>query len=179
MWNLSSVLSRNRTFVLYINIHFNLFCFWVNEKLKKAIKNEVVIHARSEIYVTRQLTEHICVANLSKYWYRQSLHNLLRIVVVYSPHTYSQSIVRKEKLNREKKKFRLISRVRVVTHIYNLFYTWIRVVCNRTEAIKMIHVGDNTWNLRIFITDLQVEKTLRVRGDLHIGGVMLRLVDPG
>lgn len=43
----------------------------------------------------------------------------------------------------------------------------------------MIHVGDNTWNLRIFITDLQVEKTLRVRGDLHIGGVMLRLVDPG
>lgn len=43
----------------------------------------------------------------------------------------------------------------------------------------MIHVGDNTWNLRIFITDLQVEKTLRVRSDLHIGGVMLKLVDPG
>lgn len=43
----------------------------------------------------------------------------------------------------------------------------------------MIHVGDNTWNLRIFITDLQVEKTLRVRGDLHIGGLMLKLVDPG
>lgn len=43
----------------------------------------------------------------------------------------------------------------------------------------MIHVGDNTWNLRIFITDLQVEKVLRVRGDLHIGGLMLKLVDPG
>lgn len=43
----------------------------------------------------------------------------------------------------------------------------------------MIHVGDGTWNLRVFITDLQVEKTLRVKGDLHIGGVMLRLVDPG
>uniref|UniRef100_U5EW14 Putative mitogen inducible protein product n=1 Tax=Corethrella appendiculata TaxID=1370023 RepID=U5EW14_9DIPT len=42
----------------------------------------------------------------------------------------------------------------------------------------MIHVGDNTWNLRVFITDLQLEKTLRVKGDLHIGGVMLRLVDP-
>uniref|UniRef100_A0A2M4A6K3 Putative mitogen inducible protein product n=1 Tax=Anopheles triannulatus TaxID=58253 RepID=A0A2M4A6K3_9DIPT len=42
----------------------------------------------------------------------------------------------------------------------------------------MIHVGDNTWNLKVFITDLQVTKTLRVRGDLHIGGVMLRLVDP-
>ncbi|CRK90171.1 CLUMA_CG003885, isoform A [Clunio marinus] len=39
----------------------------------------------------------------------------------------------------------------------------------------MIHVGDNTWNLRIIITDLQVEKTLRVKGDLHIGGVMLKL----
>lgn len=43
----------------------------------------------------------------------------------------------------------------------------------------MIHVGDNTWNLKVYITDLQVQKTLRVRGDLHIGGVMLRLVDPG
>lgn len=42
----------------------------------------------------------------------------------------------------------------------------------------MIHVGDNTWNIRVYITDLQVEKILRVRGDLHIGGVMLRLVDP-
>ena len=39
----------------------------------------------------------------------------------------------------------------------------------------MIHVGDNTWNLRVLITDLQVEKTLRVKGDLHIGGVMLKL----
>lgn len=43
----------------------------------------------------------------------------------------------------------------------------------------MIHVGDGTWNLRVLITDLQVEKTLRVKGDLHIGGVMLKLVDPG
>lgn len=43
----------------------------------------------------------------------------------------------------------------------------------------MIHVGDGTWNLRIIITDLQCEKTLRVKGDLHIGGVMLKLVDPG
>ncbi|XP_013115842.1 unc-112-related protein [Stomoxys calcitrans] len=42
----------------------------------------------------------------------------------------------------------------------------------------MIHVGENTWNLRVFITDLQVEKHLRVRGDQHIGGIMLQLVDP-
>lgn len=39
----------------------------------------------------------------------------------------------------------------------------------------MIHVGDNSWNIRVLITDLQVEKTVRVKGDLHIGGVMLKL----
>jgi len=38
-------------------------------------------------------------------------------------------------------------------------------------------VGDGGWTLTIFVTDLQVERTLRVRGDLHIGGVMIRLVD--
>ena len=39
----------------------------------------------------------------------------------------------------------------------------------------MIHVGENSWNIRVLITDLQVEKTLRVKGDTHIGGVMLKL----
>lgn len=43
----------------------------------------------------------------------------------------------------------------------------------------MIHVGDGTWNLRVFITDLRIDKTLRVKGDLHVGGVMLKLVGPG
>lgn len=38
-------------------------------------------------------------------------------------------------------------------------------------------VGDGSWNLRVFVTDLQVERSLRVKGDLHIGGVMLRLVE--
>ncbi|UYV80971.1 FERMT2 [Cordylochernes scorpioides] len=38
-------------------------------------------------------------------------------------------------------------------------------------------VGDGTWQLRLYVTDLKVERTLRVRGDLHIGGVMLRLVE--
>ncbi|KAH8380121.1 hypothetical protein KR009_009094 [Drosophila setifemur] len=42
----------------------------------------------------------------------------------------------------------------------------------------MIHVGDNSWNLRIFITDQALEKTIRVRGDQHIGAIMLQLVDP-
>jgi len=38
-------------------------------------------------------------------------------------------------------------------------------------------VGDGTWNLRVYVTDLQVERTLRVKGDVHIGGVMLKLVE--
>ncbi|EFA07132.1 unc-112-related protein isoform X1 [Tribolium castaneum] len=38
-------------------------------------------------------------------------------------------------------------------------------------------VGDGSWNLRVLVTDLQAERQLRVKSDLHIGGVMLRLVE--
>lgn len=38
-------------------------------------------------------------------------------------------------------------------------------------------VGDGSWELRVLVTDLSVERCLRVKGDLHIGGVMLRLVE--
>ena len=38
-------------------------------------------------------------------------------------------------------------------------------------------VADGSWELTVSITDVEVEKTLRVRGDLHIGGLMLRLVE--
>lgn len=37
-------------------------------------------------------------------------------------------------------------------------------------------IGDGSWTLRVYVTDLQVERSLRVKGDLHIGGVMLSLV---
>ncbi|XP_040565279.1 unc-112-related protein isoform X2 [Lepeophtheirus salmonis] len=40
-----------------------------------------------------------------------------------------------------------------------------------------IILGDGSWNLTIFVTNLQIEKNLRVRSDLHIGGLMIRLVD--
>ena len=33
------------------------------------------------------------------------------------------------------------------------------------------------WELKICVTDLQVERTIRVKSDLHIGGVMIKLVD--
>lgn len=38
-------------------------------------------------------------------------------------------------------------------------------------------VNDGSWELRIFVTDLKVEKRLRVKGDMHIGGVILKLVE--
>lgn len=38
-------------------------------------------------------------------------------------------------------------------------------------------VGDGSWTLNISVTDLDKEKTVRVTGDLHIGGVMLKLVE--
>lgn len=38
-------------------------------------------------------------------------------------------------------------------------------------------IGDGSWNLRVYVTDLQTERILRVKGDLHIGGVMLKLVE--
>ncbi|KAH0568658.1 Fermitin 2 [Cotesia glomerata] len=39
------------------------------------------------------------------------------------------------------------------------------------------HEVDGSWVLRVYVTDLQVERNLRVKGELHIGGVMLRLVE--
>ncbi|XP_014237313.1 unc-112-related protein-like isoform X1 [Trichogramma pretiosum] len=39
------------------------------------------------------------------------------------------------------------------------------------------HEIDGSWVLRIYVTDLNVERSLRVKGELHIGGVMLRLVE--
>ncbi|CAG0917340.1 unnamed protein product [Notodromas monacha] len=37
--------------------------------------------------------------------------------------------------------------------------------------------GDGSWHLKVKVTNLDLDKELRVRGDLHIGGVMLRLVE--
>lgn len=38
-------------------------------------------------------------------------------------------------------------------------------------------IGDGSWTLTIKVTDVNKERRLRVKGDLHIGGVMLRLVE--
>ncbi|GBP13411.1 Fermitin family homolog 2 [Eumeta japonica] len=38
-------------------------------------------------------------------------------------------------------------------------------------------VGDGSWNLTIYVTDMNVERTMVVKGDMHVGGVMLKLVE--
>lgn len=38
-------------------------------------------------------------------------------------------------------------------------------------------IPEPSWDLRVFVPDLQVERTLRVKGDMHIGGIMLKLVE--
>jgi len=35
--------------------------------------------------------------------------------------------------------------------------------------------ADGSWDLTILVTDLSVEKTIRTRGDLHVGGLMLKI----
>jgi len=37
--------------------------------------------------------------------------------------------------------------------------------------------ADGSWDLTVFITDMNIENTVRVRGDLHVGGLMLKLVN--
>ena len=40
-----------------------------------------------------------------------------------------------------------------------------------------VRVGDGSWNLNVLVTTLEKEVVIRVTGDLHIGGVMLKLVE--
>ena len=37
--------------------------------------------------------------------------------------------------------------------------------------------ADGSWELNIYVTNLEQEQQIRVTGDLHIGGVMLKLVE--
>jgi kindlin 2 len=40
-----------------------------------------------------------------------------------------------------------------------------------------IEPNDGTWKLGIFVTDINTSKEIYARGDMHIGGVMMKLVD--
>ncbi|KAK5857595.1 hypothetical protein PBY51_010830 [Eleginops maclovinus] len=39
------------------------------------------------------------------------------------------------------------------------------------------HYADGTWELKMHVTDLHRDVSLRVTGEIHIGGVMLKLVE--
>lgn len=39
------------------------------------------------------------------------------------------------------------------------------------------YIADGAWSLTIHITDMRIARTLQVKGDLHIGGLMLKLVE--
>ena len=41
----------------------------------------------------------------------------------------------------------------------------------------MVAPADGSWELTVTLTEFQVERVLRVKGDLHIGGLMLKLVE--
>ena len=61
--------------------------------------------------------------------------------------------------------------------IYLLDYITVLVLFLIMAYIDERDRVDGSWELNILVTDLQVERTLRVMGDLHIGGVMVKLVD--
>ena len=56
----------------------------------------------------------------------------------------------------------------------SFFKKWIYLY---KTLLTMANYGDGSWELTITVTDLQVERNLRVSGDLHIGGVMVQLVE--
>ena len=70
--------------------------------------------------------------------------------------------------------------------VFKLFGSFLVLTTSNTfvnsgKTFKMMKggqvVGDGSWTLAVFVTDLQVERRLRVHGGLHIGGVMIKLVD--
>lgn len=56
------------------------------------------------------------------------------------------------------------------------------VFCNQDMALDGIRMpdgcyADGTWELKMHVTDLNKDVSLRVTGEIHIGGVMLKLVE--
>ena len=38
-------------------------------------------------------------------------------------------------------------------------------------------IADGSWELTVYVADHDFETTVRVKGDMHIGGLMLRIVE--
>ena len=45
------------------------------------------------------------------------------------------------------------------------------------QPVLTMATADGSWDLTVVITDMNVEQTIRTRGDLHVAGLMLRLVN--
>jgi len=45
------------------------------------------------------------------------------------------------------------------------------------QPVLTMATADGSWDLTVIITDMNVEQTIRTRGDLHVAGLMLRLVN--
>lgn len=46
-----------------------------------------------------------------------------------------------------------------------------------THLVESDVTNDGSWQISILVTDLNIQRNLYVTGSLHIGGLMLRLVD--
>ncbi|VDO60857.1 unnamed protein product [Onchocerca flexuosa] len=46
-----------------------------------------------------------------------------------------------------------------------------------THLVENDIAHDGSWQISILVTDLNIQRSLYVTGSLHIGGLMLRLVD--
>lgn len=66
--------------------------------------------------------------------------------------------------------------IRGKVRVFSYFVFW-RTIIRSGNMYSDGHEVDGSWVLRVYVTDLQVERSLRVKGELHIGGVMLRLVE--
>uniref|UniRef100_A0A0K0CUA7 PH domain-containing protein n=1 Tax=Angiostrongylus cantonensis TaxID=6313 RepID=A0A0K0CUA7_ANGCA len=44
-------------------------------------------------------------------------------------------------------------------------------------VVDGLAASDGSWSLPILVTDMNIQRSLFVRGDLHVGGLMMRLVD--
>jgi len=68
-----------------------------------------------------------------------------------------------------------VSWIRLYLMLLNRFSSAVGVA--ETQAVLIMATADGSWDLTIFITDLNVEQTIHTRGDLHVGGLMLKLAN--
>lgn len=59
-------------------------------------------------------------------------------------------------------------------------FLWVFSFCHLGLMAHLVENGvanDGSWSLTVLITDMNIQRNLFVTGGLHIGGLMLKLVD--